>query len=95
MKIRSWSALVAFGFCTIGLSHVHLAAAPAGEAFLELGPLLGHVGPKEAKIWAKASVQADLSLRIGLKEDLSDGRDVKGPRLETSSDFMEIGRAHV
>jgi len=88
MKIRSWSALVAFGFCTIGVSMVHLAAAPAGEAFLELGPLLGHVGPKEAKLWAKASAEASLSLRIGLKEDLSDGRDVKGPRLENSSDFM-------
>src|SRR5258708_4531491 len=88
MITRSWLAYVAFGCCTIFLAIVQAATAPAGGAFLELGPLLGHVGPKEAKLWAKASERAKLSIQIGLKEDLSDGREVKGPTLEASADFM-------
>jgi alkaline phosphatase D len=61
---------------------------PAHGVFLDLGPLLGHVGPTEARLWAKASERASLAVRIGLKEDLSDGWEVKGPSLEASTDFM-------
>src|SRR3954469_20555145 len=46
-----------------------------GAVFLELGPLLGHVGPAEAKIWAKASGPAKLAIRVGTKQDLSDARN--------------------
>ena len=48
-----------------------------GAVFLELGPLLGHVGPAEAKIWAKASGPAKLGIRIGTKQDLSDARNTE------------------
>jgi alkaline phosphatase D len=50
----------------------------AKQAYLELGPLLGHIGPSEAKIWAKASGPSTLAVRVGQKEDLSDGRDISG-----------------
>ena len=58
------------------------------ETFLELGPLLGHVGPTEAKLWAKASGGARLGVRVGEQADLSDARDIEGAALESSCDFM-------
>ena len=64
------------------------AAAPASGADLELGPMLGHVGPGEARIWAKADGPAALSVRIGEKPDLSDAREVAGPALEPGSACM-------
>jgi alkaline phosphatase D len=56
--------------------------------YLELGPMIGHTTSTNSRIWAKASVPATLSVRIGLKEDLSDGRRIKGPRLETNTGLM-------
>src|SRR6266699_197604 len=61
---------------------------PGNAAILDLGPLLGHVGPRSAKIWAKATAGANLSIRLGLQPDLSDGWNVKGPALDASTDFM-------
>jgi alkaline phosphatase D len=62
-----------------------VAGAPA---FLDLGPMLGHVSSTNALIWAKASGPARLGVRIGQKEDLSEGRVVSGPLLEAASGFM-------
>ena len=39
-------------------------AAPAGDVYLELGPMIGHVGPDEANIWVKASGRARLSSNV-------------------------------
>ena len=61
-------------------------AAPA--AYLELGPLLGHVSATDARVWAKASGPATLAIRIGQQEDLSDAVTVKGPSLEVGADFI-------
>jgi len=61
---------------------------PGNAAFLDLGPLLGHVDARSAKIWAKATGGATLSIRLGLQPDLSDGWNVKGPALDASTDFM-------
>lgn len=63
------------------------------ESPLELGPMLGHVGSTEARIWAKASDNATMGVLIGQKADLSDGRVVKGPVLAEGSAFM--GHVHV
>ncbi|MDB6029869.1 MAG: hypothetical protein JWM16_207 [Verrucomicrobiales bacterium] len=57
------------------------------QAYLELGPLLGHIGPTEAKIWAKASGPSILALRVGQKEDLSDGRETAGVKTEEDTFF--------
>ncbi len=71
-----------------GLVPCWLLAASAHGAYLELGPMVGHTGPKEVKIWAKASGPAELSVRIGRNEDLSDSRVVAGPQLRASADYM-------
>lgn len=60
----------------------------AQEAYVDLGPMLGHVGPDEARVWVKASGKARLSVRIGEREDLSDGRVGEGPELAAESAFM-------
>lgn len=54
---------------------------------LDLGPMIGHAGPTEVRIWARATGPAALTLRIGRKPDLSDGREVGGPKLTEGSDF--------
>ena len=56
-------------------------------AYLELGPLLGHVGSTNAKIWVKASAPASLSIVVGKKEDLSDRVGFKAPKLEADNFF--------
>jgi alkaline phosphatase D len=50
--------------------------------------MLGHVGPREARIWAKASRQAKLSVRVGQQEDLAGARTVKAPLLKADTGFM-------
>ncbi|MCI0748772.1 MAG: alkaline phosphatase family protein [Verrucomicrobia subdivision 3 bacterium] len=64
--------------------HIHAAEAP----YLLLGPMIGHVSDTEARIWAKASGAARLSVLIGSQEDLSDGNLIKGPPLVESAGFM-------
>ncbi len=61
---------------------------PWPAASLDLGPLLGDITSVGARVWARAAGRANLSVRIGLKADLSDGWDVPGPVLEAASDFM-------
>jgi alkaline phosphatase D len=57
-------------------------------AYLELGPMVGHTGPNETRIWAKASQASQLGINIGTSPDLSDARLVKGPSVGADSDFM-------
>ena len=75
---------------TLFLLGVALAAgwSRADDAYLALGPMIGHTGPRETRIWAKASQAARLGVRIGTKLDLSDARNVEGPALGADSDFM-------
>jgi alkaline phosphatase D len=60
----------------------------SGKAYLELGPMVGHTGPRDTRIWAKASHPAQLAVRIGKSPELSDERVVKGPALAADSDYM-------
>ena len=60
--------------------------------FLEHGPLLGHITPIDARIWAKASGPSAFAVRVGLRSDLADGWITKGPRLEGGDDFMGVTR---
>ena len=62
--------------------------ARASDAFLELGPLLGHVTSSEAKIWCKASSAAEWAVRISEKPDLSDAREVNGRHLDSAEFFI-------
>jgi alkaline phosphatase D len=60
----------------------------AGEAYLTLNPMLGHVSHEEARVWVKASGAARLAIRVGERSDLSDARVVEGPELPRDADYM-------
>jgi alkaline phosphatase D len=78
---------------SIGFAAALAAQNGASKAYLEIGPMLGHTGPQETRIWAKASAGAQLAVNIGTSPDLSDGRVVPGPRLQAESDY--VGHARV
>ncbi len=71
-------------------------AAPAlpptqpGPAYLELAPMLGHIGPNEARIWVKATGVAKLAVRLSEQADLAEGREVAGPELKEASAFTGV-----
>ena len=67
---------------------IPLPAQTSGDAYVELGPMIGHTGPTDSRIWAKASKAAQLGVKVGTSPDLLDGRVIAGPRLEQDSDFM-------
>ena len=69
------------------------SAAPAGDVYLQLGPMIGHVGPDEARIWVKASGRARLSIRWSLRDDLRKAKTTNGPLLAVDADYM--GQAHI
>ena len=68
--------------------------AGAGEAppIVELGPMLGYVGPEEAHIWIKASAPASGGVIVGEGADLHKGRAVAGPDLNAETDNMGVIR---
>lgn len=53
---------------------------------LQLGPMLGHVGSHEARIWVKASESARLSVIFSQQPSLEDGRQIDGLLLGDQSD---------
>ncbi len=55
--------------------------------YLELGPLLGHVGPTNARVWLKASGPALLSVVVGEQANLSDRTGFKAPKADAASFF--------
>ena len=63
-------------FLLMGCNLVSLSASE-----VEIGPMVGHVGPEEARIWVQAKGASQLGVRI-------DGRDVAGPQLTAASGFM-------
>ena len=65
-----------------------LASAQAADSYLMLGPMIGHTGPRDTRIWAKASGAARLSVRLGTDAALANARLFEGPALGTDSDFM-------
>jgi alkaline phosphatase D len=78
--------MLALAACAVG----HLfAQTPATGGYLDLGPMIGHTGPRETRIWAKASQAARLAIRLSAAADLSDARTVEGPALEAGSDYMD------
>ncbi len=88
MRLMNRPSLKRFGTCVSVAALLAVAAPAFSAAYLDLAPMLGHTASTEARIWAKASESAVLSLRIGTNPDLSDSRIVPGPRLEADSGFM-------
>lgn len=64
------------------------ALSAESSAYLALGPMIGHTGPRDTRIWAKATEAARLGIRIGKDAALADARVVDGPQLGPDSDFM-------
>jgi alkaline phosphatase D len=78
-------------------SFAFLAALAAGHsdaaaAHLDLGPMVGHVGPDEAKIWIKANAEARAEVEVGTDAKLKNARRFEGPKLEADADFMGHAR---
>lgn len=74
---------------------VSLVAAAVVKAatlapYLDLGPMLGHVGPDEARLWIRASAPARASVTIATTPDLSDARTIEGPAIGTETDLNGI-----
>lgn len=59
-----------------------------GEAYLTLGPMLGHVSSSDARVWVAASEACEVRVKIGKKGDLSDGRLSEVVKLEADSGLM-------
>ena len=61
-----------------------------GPAYLQLAPMLGHIGPNEARIWVKATGAAKPAVRVSERADLADAREVAGPELKAASAFAGV-----
>ena len=55
-------------------------AAP-GPSALMAGPMLGHTGPAEARIWIRATAGVPWSVRVAESPSLEGAREVAGPAL--------------
>ena len=77
----------AVGFCGAMALQIATGAAAAAEPYLDPGPMLGHVGPNEMRVWLRATGPCVPTVRIGEQEDLSDARIVTGVRLAPETDF--------
>ena len=73
---------------TLATSSIMASAADHAGTHLQLGPMLGHVGPTEASLWVKASTSATLSVHVGVNAELGDATKFDGPRLAADADFM-------
>jgi alkaline phosphatase D len=62
-----------------------------GPPYLEIGPMLGHVSPNDARIWIKGTGAARMSARVATQPDLADARTIEGPQLVAEAGFA----AHV
>jgi len=67
------------------------APSPHADIHLELGPMLGHVGPTEARLWFKANGPAQAFIIVGETENLEQSKEFSAPKLLAETDFM----AHV
>lgn len=62
-----------------------LPPVQAGPAYLRSGPLVGHVGPQEARVWIRGTAAVPWSVRIGETADLADAREIPGTALGDDS----------
>lgn len=90
--------VLALGMCGVSaqlpsLKNSKPKAAPVARTaihsgpYLELGPMLGHVGPTNVAVWLKASGPALLSVVVGEQPSLADREGFKAGKLEAGSFF--------
>ena len=58
-----------------------------GAPYLHVGPMLGHVGPGEARLWVKSTGAAKVSVKVSEAADLKDARSIDGPALAEDAAF--------
>lgn len=56
-----------------------------GPPYLLAGPMLGHAGPNEARIWIRATASVPWSVRISESAALADAREFTGPAANDES----------
>ncbi|MEM7384872.1 MAG: hypothetical protein AAF514_07990, partial [Verrucomicrobiota bacterium] len=57
------------------------------STYLELGPMIGHVGSDEFKVWVKASGRGELGVLVSESEAFRTPTQVTGPELGEDSAF--------
>ncbi len=62
-----------------------LTENPPGPASLMAGPMLGHTGPSEARVWIRATAAVPWSVCIAESAALDGAREVTGPPLSDDS----------
>jgi alkaline phosphatase D len=62
-----------------------LPAVQAGPPYLLAGPMLGHVGTSEARLWIRATAPVAWSVRIAESASLEGAREIAGPALADDS----------
>src|SRR5689334_3664402 len=62
-----------------------LSPAQAGPPYLMAGPMLGHAGPAEARVWIRATASVPWSVRISESPAMDGAREVAGPALSDDS----------
>ena len=82
MKIRIFSQPLAVLILLFSSSFASLVAQNSKDSVaIKIGPMVGHVGSQEARIWVQAKSESELGVRI-------DGREISGPQLTAESGFM-------
>jgi alkaline phosphatase D len=56
-----------------------------GPAYLMAGPMLGHTGPSEARVWIRATAPVPWSVRVSESPAMENAREVSGPALNEGS----------
>ncbi|HYG74709.1 MAG TPA: alkaline phosphatase D family protein [Planctomycetota bacterium] len=76
--------------CALALSVAALAAnaLEVKKPYLQLGPMLGHVGATEARVWVKASEKAKVEIRFWRADAANRDVTVKAPEPSSATDFM-------
>lgn len=72
-----------------------MASVLQAQTHIELGPMVGHVGPDEASFWLKASGEAEASVVVGRRSDLSDASPIAGNRQRLTESAAHMGTVQV
>lgn len=70
------------------LLNVAMFVEAATSPHLITGPMLGHVGPNEARVWARSSAPGRWSVRISPHPDLSRAKEFRGPEFKADNGYM-------
>jgi alkaline phosphatase D len=79
------SPVLTFIAAASGNAPLTLPEIQTGPAYLMAGPMVGHTGPEEARIWIRATASVPWSVRFAETPSLEGAREVPGPALSGAS----------